>query len=521
MKTISSLYAAKLSSANGSVDLEVAQGNLTIERIDAHTSSHLAADNGSIIDAFDDAGGPIVNVASGDLDMRVSLDIGSAGNFFDVQVSGDFSGQVGHDAFINSPTTLNVTTFTSTGGNVTLTVGATTNVGLISAHLGTVKITSDGDIVDRYNDAAADIEANSVNLISNAGAIGDGLNWFDIDSSYTVAGTVNALALGAVYLIETQGDMRIDKVRSRQSDVWLRSLNGSLLDANADLDTNVTGININLEALNGSIGTPLDALEIDSSNPSKGLLNAHATGSINVTETSGTLYIGTVTADAGSVILSARDNAGAGDDFIMEDGASISAPTTSVGGDILIQAGDNVRLDLGTSISSGRHLKIHSGFGDTGNVDHVGTMITVNGSLSSNEVEIAGQRESDTITLHPSALAGHVRVLGDTDGLAGGDDTITVDHLPSMTALRDRLDDSTSALVRDSVDLDGRGGTDSYFVYSWGSLAADTHDYIVNVLDSGAKADGQDTLQIDGSNQADVFLLRRAAALTEGFSTPD
>src|SRR5207302_9795269 len=102
------------------------------------------------------------------------------------------------------------------------------------------------------------------------------------------------------------------------------------------------------------------------------------------------------------------------------------------------------------------------------------------------------------------------------------------DHLPSMTALRDRLDDGTSALVRDSVDLDGRGGTDSYFVYSWGSLAAGTHDYIVNVLDSGAKDDGLDTLQIDGldhlpdgSGAADIFLLRRVTALTEGFSTPD
>ena len=88
------------------------------------------------------------------------------------------------------------------------------------------------------------------------------------------------------------------------------------------------------------------------------------------------------------------------------------------------------------------------------------------------EVEIAGQREDDTITLQPTSLSGHVRVLGDTDGLAGGDDTIIVNRLPTMTALRDRLDDGTSALVRDAVDLDGRGGTDSYFVNTWGSNAA-------------------------------------------------
>ena len=367
-KAISSLYVAKASTPQ-SVDIAVMDGNMTVERVDAGTGVNLIADSGSIIDAFDDDSGPIVNVASGDLYLYASQNIGSSGNFFDVQVSGDFSGYVGNDAFINSPDTLNITTFTSAGGDVTMTVGGTTNVGLISAHQGTVKITSEDDIVDRYNDAAADIESNSVVLESLAGAIGSMANWFDIDTSYTSPGTVNALALVTVFLIETQGDMRIDKVRSQTSNVWLKSLTGSLLDANGLLENNVTGIDVNLEALGGgSIGTPGDALEIDSSNPSKGVLNAHAEDSINVTETDGMLYIGTVTADAGNVILSVRDNPGSGDDFVMEVGAAISAPTTTLGGgDVLIQAGDNVHLYAGSSIDSGRHLVIHSGYGDSGN----------------------------------------------------------------------------------------------------------------------------------------------------------
>jgi len=44
-------------------------------------------------------------------------------------------------------------------------------------------------------------------------------------------------------------------------------------------------------------------------------------------------------------------------------------------------------------------------------------------------------------------------------------------------------------LVRDSVDLDGGGGTTCTFIYSWGSLAVGTHDYIVNVL--GQRREGQ------------------------------
>jgi len=49
------------------------------------------------------------------------------------------------------------------------------------------------------------------------------------------------------------------------------------------------------------------------------------------------------------------------------------------------------------------------------------------------------------------------------------------------------------------LDLDGRGGSDTYLVKTHGSEAAGTHDYIVNVLDSGAKDDGLDTLTIEGT----------------------
>ena len=37
---------------------------------------------------------------------------------------------------------------------------------------------------------------------------------------------------------------------------------------------------------------------------------------------------------------------------------------------------------------------------------------------------------------------------------------------------------------------------------------------------AAAKTDGLDTLTIEGSQQADVFLLRRVEALTEGMSVP-
>ena len=62
------------------------------------------------------------NVETGDLFLYAGTNIGTASNYFDIQVGGDLSGVVGQDAFINSSVDLNITTFTSSSGDVTLTV---------------------------------------------------------------------------------------------------------------------------------------------------------------------------------------------------------------------------------------------------------------------------------------------------------------------------------------------------------------------------------------------------------------
>ena len=226
-QAISSLYVARVTTS-AHADITVTLGDMTVEHMDAALGGSLVA-QGSIIDAFDDVGGPVVNVTTGDLYLQAGSDIGTSGNFFDVLVSGNLSGLAGNDVFINSPDTLNITTLVSTAGDVTLTVQGDTNIGQIRARLGTVTIDSDDDIVDRYDDAAADIEAISTDLTAVAGGIGFLENPFDIDTSFAgTMGTVNALALSTVYMIETAGAMRIDKVRSQADDVTLRTLAGSI-----------------------------------------------------------------------------------------------------------------------------------------------------------------------------------------------------------------------------------------------------------------------------------------------------
>src|SRR5262249_42813142 len=56
----------------------------------------------------------------------------------------------------------------------------------------------------------------------------------------------------------------------------------------------------------------------------------------------------------------------------------------------------------------------------------------------------------------------------------------------------------------------GQAGTDTYIVNTTGSQSATPSDYVINVLDTGAKDDGVDTLTVNGSDAADLFLLRKA-----------
>ncbi|PYR14346.1 MAG: hypothetical protein DMF94_34420, partial [Acidobacteria bacterium] len=504
-RAIDDLHIAKVH-GGAAVDIRVAEGDMTIEKVDAATSAVLIAQH-SIADAQDDAAAPLINVATGDLYLEATTgSIGASSNLLDIHASGDVSGLAGKSAYLNSPEDLNITLLRALDGAVVLRVSGSstpgnTNIGLIQAHKGTVDIITEASIIDRDKSKESDavIEAKNLDLVAHKGTIGTVDNPLEIDSSYLSDGYVNADAQGRVFLVETKGTLNASIIRSHTTDVDLDA-DGSILDFGADTANNVTGVNINLTARHGDIGTATDALEIDSSNPSQGRLNASAlNSSINIAETDGPLYVGTVLAATGDARLSVRDSTNSGEDLIMDSKASINAPS----GFVLLRVGDNVDLQPGSQIHAGVSITIHGDTDDLGkNADPEPTLIQIEGTLTSAYNEIAGERQGDTIIVRPELIVGWTRVLGDTDGLPGGDDLIVVDHMTTP------------------LDLDGRGGTDTYIVYTHGSEAAGKHDYIVNVLDSGAKDDGLDTLTIEGTRDNDIFLLRRMSAITEGASSP-
>ena len=64
----------------------------------------------------------------------------------------------------------------------------------------------------------------------------------------------------------------------------------------------------------------------------------------------------------------------------------------------------------------------------------------------------------------------------------------------------------------DTLTLDGQSDTDTYIVNTGGGL---TENYVINVLDTGAKNDGLDTLTVNGTDGDDVFLLRQVSWIGE------
>ena len=532
-ETVSGLFISRVT-GGWEVKVEVMEGDMIVGKVSSATSIDLRAAS-DMLDAFDDADAPGVNIftgnvtspGTGDVYLQAGDNIGSSANFLDVEIRvGDLSSLSGDDTFVQSRGSLNVKDVTSTTGDVTLRVGGQTNIDMITATLGTATVDADGAIIDRLDDAASNIDANNIDLISHTSFIGSLLNRFEINSSYTMAGSVSASASGSIFLEETDGDMRVGLVRSTGADINLWSRKASIVDDDTDGSNDIDASDVLLFAQVGigQTGNPLGATADN--------LEAKATtGGIWIDNT-GNLFIGgvettlghqtiglwayddivvrafsahtvieDVISETGDITLTAEDKAVSGDDdFTVTNGVTVWSKT----GSVTLKAGDDFQQDAGTTINALTSITI---LGDSGNKDPgIGSNITVESRLLTDAILIAGERDDDTIVLRPQQIEGYTKVLGDLDGLPGGRDTMILDRLPSITTEHDRPGDGIG-MVRDSVDLDGRGGYDTYIVNLTGGLT----DYRVNILDSGAPDDGADILTINGTEDPDIFLLRRTS----------
>ncbi|MCB1901934.1 MAG: hypothetical protein KDH16_21765, partial [Rhodocyclaceae bacterium] len=391
-------------------------------------------------------------------------------------------------------------------------------------------------------------------------------------------------ALNGIYIEETSGNLRVHHVYSTTGDVTLTTRAGSIVDAQDDTDSggaalffdadgrardaiNVRGMNIDLDANGGSIGVVGDDLDIDSGvvngshTAGQGRLFAEASQNIYLTEVNGELNVLAATALGGALRLTIPDTSaidtedlnlldiGAGATArVSEDGArSVTVSEITALSTVALWVGDNVktfsanRILAGTSITlrgdqrrDGKTDNVSSDEADAGRGTRMllkGTIgktgapadITVANNTAKTFTRIFGHDDVDTFRFVQTDLDANTSVYGSAfvtpagglqaDDANDGEDRFIVDRLGSMHVGLDGKGDT--------LTLDGQSDTDTYTIYTTGSEGAANH-YVINVLDTGAKIDGVDTLAVfgvdddaQGNGGDDIFLLRRTSYIPD------
>ena len=140
--------------------------------------------------------------------------------------------------------------------------------------------------------------------------------------------------------------------------------------------------------------------------------------------TNETLTLSTAIHSSGTVDLTVLDSAIGEQDIVIEAAGSIQ----SIGGDILLRAGDDLDLRPNASLTA---LGVVSVWGDFGNADSgSGTAITFSGTVAGATVDLAGEADNDVFIIDDNGeeLGGtvnHLLVAISVDG-RGGNDTIVL-----------------------------------------------------------------------------------------------
>ncbi|MEA2274818.1 MAG: hypothetical protein QOI98_3526, partial [Solirubrobacteraceae bacterium] len=474
--TIGEITAMVGVSAHSNVDISTASPLTVSEAIDSDLGPVLLGATDDItVSAAITSGGGIVTLTAGDdiiFDSDGSIDNESGASTVTLTANSDATGggaiTMADGSFVDA--TDGLIWVTATGDIVLSLLRTSTDVFVLSAS---------GGIFDNSTEAAANvldvIAANA--LLRGATGIGTITNPLEI----AVAKLEGTGGSGGIFIVDT-GGLQIGGITSA-------ALPGAAttagLLANGAISVTTTGYMAIVENVVSTAGA-VTLQAIDSS----------VTTAPNVV----------IPDDSGALGTSASDGSTTDEDLSVTNAAAVTA-----GGTVTLLAGDDLLIDLLSVITGGTQITLR---GDHGNADPLlGTRIDVLGSLAAPTILVTGERQPDVFYLHPQALSGHVQVQGDVDGLAGGNDIVILDRLPNVDTAH-KLDPSktgAAALVtgreatplRNTVDVDGRGGSDHYVIYVTG-----TSDYIVNVHDTGGLGDGSDTLTVNGATTNDVFLLR-------------
>ena len=506
-------------SAGNNLYLEQQTGDLTYEAIFAGGSAVLSVPDGSL---SPDQAGEVITANA--LDLEVSGDVGSFTTSVVISLgSGDLTGNVTGDVYIESETGLTVGDFTSTDGSIELLVDSSSSGGTNDVDLGNISATSGdvtieaegGSIVNTNTDGSTNIAAHGLTLTAVDGDIGSSSNAVTIDTSSSSTGTVLAEA-EAVYLDDVAGDLRLDSVQATSGDAVLTAA-GSIVDGDDDSSVKVAGVNISLTSNTGTIGQSSHDLLIDAS----GTFNAQAQQSIFVTQNAGAFNIGTV-ASLSQVRLTDVETSAHTENMLLMSTSTISAGTT-----VLLQIGEGITVAAGSMITAGTAITIDGDYDNGVSFDPdpastfnlfgelSGTSAQVNADDDGDVFNVGAVEQGTPLTIAATGTSDTFDVCSDAptnDGdLTGIDDALTIQAGAGDNRLivSDKGSTTTQTITFTSSSISGFG-TGSIDYSASGKFIDDggTADGILLISsDSGA-----DTLDIQSTLSGSTTYLQGGAA---------
>ncbi|MDD5049875.1 MAG: hypothetical protein PHH09_13195, partial [Methanoregulaceae archaeon] len=404
--------------------------------------------------------------------------IGETGDYLDVNVLG---------AGTLTATAFGTIRIAETEGNM--------YVNRVSSSNGDVDLKAHLSILDANNDINADIIGLGVILTADVVGIGTTENNLDINTN---GGTLKATSdKGNAYIIETDGDLRLDQVSSGDGVAFITVPSGRILNGRSSGSNVISGktylfasgdIGQPEGTGNGPVTTQVGNIEGQSTAGSTWIMNngALTVGGVTSGEGPGILSGGSVNIGASSPVIITRDivsgrdeegnfvgfaditvtSTGDGDDSGAWDAADgpddIYIPegiTLDATGNVILQAGDALNI-YGTVIAANSLImRVDYGNADPG----TGGSLDITGTLTASNSLIEGESDDDYFPLYDSFYG----ITGD-------------------------------------VTVRGYGGSDLYILNLYGQGAAR-----FNIYDETPSGDlGVDRLMIYGTDDADFFLFR-------------
>ncbi|KAB2855270.1 MAG: hypothetical protein F9K43_28540, partial [Bauldia sp.] len=218
----------------------------------------------------------------------------------DVDVRGMLSADAGGDIYLGSEETIRLNTVVA---------------GTEHAGVGTIRIKTGGSIV---NAASSGVNLTGADIILEAsqGHIGEASKAVTVSHA---TGGLTARAKESIWITAPATDLRVDSIYSAEGDVFLTANAGSIVDALGGDGAKIVARHVALSAVNGSIGSAGDYLDIDitgdlhapdSADPDAGLdqagvgtVTAVAKGGVYLSETEGDMNVRGITATQGDVFL--------------------------------------------------------------------------------------------------------------------------------------------------------------------------------------------------------------------------